>query len=133
QGPLPSTKVSSPTTPNKPAARPVAQNKGKTTAPKGTKPRSGRWMATVHNGYKGDKLTFRVSADGKRIEKVEFTGHWANRDSSSGMAAQVLRDLDPPQPFGVSGGAFSAVQQVPKSRMWWEFTGRFTSATTAEG
>lgn len=128
----PSVKTSKPTVTST-KKQSVTQTKPKIPAPKGSKPRSGRWIATVHNGYKGDKLTFRVSADGKRIEKVEFTGHWMNRNSASGMAAEVLRNLDPPKPFVVTGGVFSAVQQVPKSRMWWEFTGRFKSATTAEG
>jgi hypothetical protein len=134
----PQVPVAAPAKTSKPVAssaskKPVAQNKPKTLPQKGSKPRSGRWVATVHNGYKGDKLTFRVSADGKRVENVEFTGHWMNRNSASGMAAEVLRNLDPPKPFAVNSGAFSAVQQVSKSRMWWEFTGRFTSATTAEG
>ncbi len=134
----PQSPLAAPAKAPKPAAaaakkKPVVQNKPKASPQKGSKPRSGRWVAVVHNGYKGDKLTFRVSANGKQIENVEFTGHWMNRNSASGMAAEVLRNLDPPKPFAVSSGAFSAVQQVPKSRMWWEFTGRFTSATTAEG
>lgn len=134
----PQSPLTAPAKASKPAAasvkkKPIAQNKSKATPQKVSKPRSGRWVAVVHNGYKGDKLTFRVSADGKRVENVEFTGHWMNRNSASGIGAEVLRNLDPPQPFAVGGGAFSAVQQVSKSRMWWEFTGKFTSATTAEG
>lgn len=95
----------------------------------GASPKSGKWVAAISNGYKGDVLTFTVSADGKRIENVEFVGHWRSRSGRT----EVLMDLDPPNPFAVANGLFSAVQQVPASGMWWEFTGRFTSATTAEG
>ena len=109
------------------AKKPVVQKPAQSS---GTKPRSGKWVATVSNGYKGDTLTFRVSADGKRIENVEFKGYWR---SSSGMGPEVLLNLDPPSPFSVMKGAFSAVQQVPKSRMWWDFNGHFLSATSAEG
>ena len=92
-------------------------------------PKPGKWVATVSNGYKGDKLTFTVSADGKRVENVEFTGHWRSRSSRT----EVLMDLDPPNPFAISKGSFSAVQREESAGMWWEFIGTFTSATTAEG
>lgn len=95
----------------------------------GATPKAGKWLAVVSNGYKGDKLTFTVSADGKRVENVEFIGNWRSRSSRT----EVLINLDPPNPFGVSKGNFSAVQRVEKSRMWWEFIGRFTTATSAEG
>jgi hypothetical protein len=98
--------------------------------PAGTQPRRGKWIATISNGYKGDTLTFRVSADGKRIERIEFKGHWSNRD---GTRVEALRNLDPPAPFAIAGGAVSGTQNVAKSRMWWELTGRFKSATTVEG
>ncbi len=102
----------------------------KTPPTSGTKPRAGKWVATVSNGYKGDVLTFRVSADGKRVEKVEFKGYWQNKERTG---PEILQNLDPPSAFAVSGGTFSAVQQVVKSRMWWEFIGVFKTATTAEG
>ena len=92
-------------------------------------PKPGKWVATVSNGYKGDKLTFTVSADGKRIENVEFTGHWRSRSSRT----EVLMNLDPPNPFAISKGSFSAVQREESAGMWWEFIGNFTSAITAEG
>jgi hypothetical protein len=92
-------------------------------------PKPGKWVATVSNGYKGDKLTFTVSADGKRVENVEFTGHWRSRSSRT----EVLMNLDPPNPFAISKGSFSAVQREESAGMWWEFIGNFTSATAAEG
>jgi hypothetical protein len=92
-------------------------------------PRPGKWEAVVSNGYKGDVLTFTVSADGKRVENVEFKGHWRSRSSRT----EVLQHLDPPKPFDISKNAFSAVQREEDASMWWEFIGDFTSATTAEG
>jgi hypothetical protein len=92
-------------------------------------PKPGRWVATVSNGFKGDQLTFTVSADGKRIENVVFKGHWRSRASRT----EVLMDLDPPKPFDIIKNSFSGVQQEEKAGMWWEFIGKFTSATTAEG
>ena len=94
----------------------------------GAHPAAGKWEATVTNGYKGDKITFTVAADGKTIKAVAIKGYWK---SSSGI--ELLQHLDPPNPFTVTKGGFSAVQQVEKARMWWEFTGRFVTSTTAEG
>lgn len=104
----------------------------KATAPTqtGAHPMAGKWEATVTNGYKGDKLTFTVAPDGKTIKDVAFKGYW--KDGGLGSIAYV-ENLDPPNPFAVTKGSFSAVQQVEKARMWWEFTGRFVTATTAEG
>jgi hypothetical protein len=95
----------------------------------GANPMAGKWEATISNGYKGDKLVFTISADGKQVENVTFTGYWQNRDRT----IEVLKNLDPPNPFLINKGAFSAVQQVSKSRIWWEFTGRFLTYSTAEG
>lgn len=116
---------------NEPAAAAVNNEVAATDAPEASngKPRAGKWEAAVSNGYKGDKLTFTVSADGKRVENVEFTGHWRSRS----YGAEVLMDLDPPKPYTISKDSFSAVQQEEKAGMWWEFIGKFTSATTAEG
>ena len=105
----------------------VTEKKG-TPAQTGATPMAGKWEATVTNGYKGDKLTFTVAADGKTIKDVEFVGYWKG---SSGI--ERLQHLDPPNSFTVAKGGFSAVQQVEKARMWWEFTGHFVTATTAEG
>ncbi len=101
-----------------------------TTALTGAQPAAGKWEATVTNGYKGDKITFTVAADGKTIKDVEFKGYW--KDGGLGSIAYV-ENLDPPNPFKIAKGGFSAVQQVEQARMWWEFTGRFINATTAEG
>ncbi len=95
----------------------------------GATPKAGKWIATVSNGYKGDVLTFRVAADGKSIVDVEFKGHWRDR----GYGIEVLTNLDPPSPYKVAKGNFSAVQQDTKAGMWWEFTGTFLTATTAQG
>lgn len=111
----------------------TAQDKEVATAPtaeaESTGPKPGKWEATVSNGYKGDKITFRVSADGRRIEDVEFKGNWRSRSGYT----ETLENLDLPKPVTISKNAFSDTQQVPKAGMWWEFIGNFTSATTAEG
>lgn len=92
-------------------------------------PKAGKWEAVVTNGYKGDKITFTVSADGMQIQNVEFNGYWQNK----ARTIEVLKNLDPPNPFMITKGAFSGVQQAPKSRMWWNLTGNFITSTTAEG
>ena len=125
---LPGTKAAAATTTTDAKAGMPVTEKQATAAPTGANPSAGRWEATVTNGYKGDKITFTVAADGKTIKDVAFVGYWK---SSSGI--EQLQHLDPPNPFVVTKGGFSAVQQVEKARMWWEFTGRFTTATTAEG
>ena len=99
-------------------------------ATSGANPRVGKLVATIWNGNKGDTLTFRVSADGKQVIKVKFKGSWSKRD---GDEVKVLRNLDPPAPFTISAGKFSGTQNVAKSRMWWEFMGRFKTPTAAEG
>ncbi|WP_207493273.1 agenet domain-containing protein [Aridibaculum aurantiacum] len=96
----------------------------------GVSPLAGKWEATITNGYKGDKLTFEVSKDGKKIQNVVFKGYWKNR--SRGFT-EVLLNLDPPLPFDISNGSFARVQRVPSARMWWDVTGRFATPTTAEG
>lgn len=113
---------------NQPVAKAINNEVTPAEAPDAT-PKPGKWVATVSNGYKGDKLTFTVSADGKRVENVEFTGHWRSRSSRT----EVLMNLDPPNPFTISKGNFSAVQREESAGMWWEFIGSFTSAATAEG
>jgi hypothetical protein len=92
--------------------------------------KAGKWEATVSNGYKGDRLTFTVSPDGKRVDSVAFTGYWQKKNR---MSIEVLKNLDPPDAFVVANGIFSAVQQMPKAGMWWEMTGQFVTPTTAQG
>jgi tetratricopeptide (TPR) repeat protein len=97
----------------------------------GARPRTGRWEARISNGYKGDRLRFRVSRDGKRVENLEFTGSWASR--GSGVGLQTLKNLNPPAPFALAEGNFSGTQQAEKERLWWTASGRFLSTRTAEG
>lgn len=56
----------------------------------------------MHKGYKDDPSMFRVFADGKRVESVEFKGHWMNLDSAGRIAAEVLRHRDPPARGGIN-------------------------------
>lgn len=93
---------------------------------KGVQPMPGKWKAIVSNGYTGDFITFTINPSGSLIENVEFAGYWRSSDRT-----QVLVDLDPPGTFQIKNGLFSEVKQVPKSSMWWEFTGTFKTETTA--
>jgi tetratricopeptide (TPR) repeat protein len=128
QTPVKTDKTTTPTNNNTTATTSNKEPEGEKLAP-GATPKPGRWVATISNGFKGDKLTFTVSADGKRIENVEFTGHWRSRS----WRTEVLTNLDPPKPYAVAKGVFSAVQKEEKASMWWEFIGRFTTSTSAEG
>lgn len=97
----------------------------------GANPRPGQWEAKVSNGYKGDILRFRVSRDGKRIEKLEFTGSWSSR--GAGVSLLSLKNLNPPTPFVITEGNFNGTQQAEKARLWWTASGHFLSTRTAEG
>lgn len=95
---------------------------------KGVKPSPGKWKAIISNGFKGDVLTFTVNNDSKRIENVEFVGYWR----ASGRT-EILVDEDPPGTFAIADGQFSEIKKVEKARMWWEFSGKFNSSTSAQG
>ena len=34
------------------------------------------WAGAVSNGFKGDTITFDISADGKRLQNLTFKGYW---------------------------------------------------------
>ena len=35
-----------------------------------------RYEGLVSNGYKGDKISFEISADGRKLQNLVFTGYW---------------------------------------------------------
>lgn len=113
------------TVPAAPGAQPAATG-GATPAAAGTRPQAGMWEATVSNGFKGDKLTFRVAADGATIQDVVFTGNWRCSGSTKIMDVPHV-----PGTFAVTAGAFSEVKREPY--LAWTFEGRFNSATEATG
>lgn len=110
-----------------PAAFNGAPAAGGPAAPAGGQPiQPGAWEATVSDGFKGDKLTFRVTADGARIQDVLFKGYWRCAGSTKIMNVGIV-----PGEFTISGGSFSEVKKEPY--LAYTFEGRFTSATEAEG
>jgi len=94
----------------------------------GASPGGGQWRGTISNGYKGQTIGFRVSADGKTISDVVFQGYLIRR--GGGIEDTQLAPL---RNIPVNGGAFEDTQLNGASKVRFDFTGVFTSATTAEG
>ncbi|MNS47436.1 hypothetical protein D3C72_799640 [compost metagenome] len=118
--------LTDPAVPAAPGAQPAPANAGTTPAATGSRLQPGMWEATVANGFKGDKITFRVAADGVTIQDVVFTGNWRCSGSTKIMDVPHV-----PGSFTVTAGAFSEVKREPY--LAWTFEGRFTSATEATG
>ena len=97
------------------------------TSPKsGARPSGGLWRGTISNGYTGQKISFRVSADGKTISAVAFEGYIRCSGSTESTRLAPLENVD------VSGGVFSKTElQSPQIR--FDFNGTFNGATTASG
>jgi hypothetical protein len=100
-------------------------------SPAGGQAQSGLWESTAIDGISGNKLTFRVSADGSRLEDVTFTGHWRCGPTPSSRTIKVMDVPHVPGAFTVTAGTFSEVKKEPY--LAWTFEGRFTSATEATG
>jgi hypothetical protein len=93
----------------------------------GAKPGGGLWKATISNGYKGQTLSFRVSADGKIISGVAFKGYLICRGSR-------IEDtqLAPLKNIVITDDSF-ADKQLYEGQIRIDFNGTFTSATDASG
>lgn len=92
----------------------------------GAKPSGGLWRGTISNGYTGQKISFRVSADGKTISAIAFEGYIRCSGSTENTRLAPLENVP------VSNGSFSKTElQDPQIR--FDFNGAFTSATTASG
>ncbi len=46
------------------------------TEQKSTKGKAKHFEGVISNGMKGDKISFDISADGKKLENLTFTGYW---------------------------------------------------------
>ena len=46
------------------------------TEQKSTKGKAKHFEGIISNGMKGDKISFDISADGKKLENLTFTGYW---------------------------------------------------------
>ncbi len=80
------------------------------------------------NGYKGQTLSFRVSADGMTISDVAFQGYLI----CTGSRTQNTQ-LAPLRNITVSGGSFDDTQLNGGAMVKFIFNGTFTAATTASG
>ncbi|WP_400192604.1 hypothetical protein [Hymenobacter sp. B81] len=90
-----------------------------------------QWQGTISNGMKGDKLSFVVSADGKRISQLTFSGYWR----CGGKLEQTT--VGPDGSFTVQNGQVKgALVEPPQggSTAWrYDLQGRFTGKTVAQG
>lgn len=94
----------------------------------GAKPSGGLWRGTFTNGYKGQTIAFHVSADGKTISDILFQGYLICRGSRTENT-----NLAPLENVAISGGAFTSTQLNGGAQVRFDFSGTFTSATTAGG
>lgn len=93
---------------------------------KGTK-----WEGSLSNGMKGDKISFIVSPDGKRLSELTFSGYWR----CSGKLEQTT--VGPDSSFNIVNGKVSGVAVDPPnggSTAWrFEVDGEFTGKAAAKG
>jgi hypothetical protein len=67
------------------------------------------WVGTISNGYKGDSIRFDISADGKRLENLTFTGYWR----CSGGIEQMT--MGPEKSFSIKDGKVLGVITEPEN------------------
>ena len=91
------------------------------------RPRPGKWVAVVTNGFKGDTLFFSVSPDRKRVTDVTLKGHWRCRSNGT----QRVDVGSPPGAYALTGDSVAGVQKEPYLR--WEMTAKFASERAATG
>jgi hypothetical protein len=106
------------------------EKEASSSASTGAKPSAGTWRGTISNGYTGQKIAFRVAADGRTISAITFEGYI--RCPKAMNPTQSTR-LAPPGPVAVNGGAFSSTQSDAPSRTWFKFEGTINAATSASG
>ncbi|ALW84890.1 hypothetical protein AUC43_07175 [Hymenobacter sedentarius] len=92
-------------------------------------PKSTRWMGSVSNGMKGDKISFVVSPDGKTLSELTFDGYWR---CSGRLERQVV---GPKDTFSIVNGKVSGVALDPPTGGTWRFElqGDFSAKTAATG
>ncbi|WP_188972668.1 hypothetical protein [Deinococcus aerolatus] len=99
-------------------------------------PQSGVFKGDLTGDFKGNEISFRVSADRKTISDVRMTGYWRCSDSTANTTyktnPRVVGALGSmPGAVSVEQGAFIA--NAKKPYLAWDFEGRFISADIAEG
>ncbi|GGM16958.1 hypothetical protein [Deinococcus aerophilus] len=99
-------------------------------------PRSGVFKGELTGDFRGNTISFRVSADGKTISDVTMTGYWRCSDSLTNTTyktnPRVIGALGAmPGTVAVKQGKFETTAKKPY--LAWDFEGRFTSVDVAEG
>lgn len=94
-------------------------------------PKDTRWTGNISNGMKGDKISFVVSADGKRLSNLTFTGYWR----CNGKLESTT--VGPKDTFQIQNGKVSGVVTDPPgggSTAWrFDLQGNFTGKMAATG
>lgn len=67
-----------------------------------------KFTGTFSNGYKGSKISFTLSADGKQLKDLTFDGHWR----CSGSTEQIT--VGPDKSFAVTNGKVKGVITDPE-------------------
>ncbi len=95
--------------------------------------RPGLWTGPVSCGYKGDSISFMVSADGQQIGDVTFSGYWRCKDGSSSFSN--IKRMDVGHVPGVfrtgSDGSFSEEKREPY--LLWTLAGQADGPARASG
>lgn len=66
------------------------------------------WAGVISNGYKGDAISFDISADGKRLENLTFKGYWR----CSGRLEQIT--MGPEKSFPIKNGQVALAITEPE-------------------
>lgn len=93
----------------------------------------GAWIGPVSGGYKGDSISFVVSANGQQIGDVTFSGYWRCKDGSSSFSNIKRMDVGHvPGVFRIgSDGSFSEEKREPY--LLWTFAGQGDGPARASG
>lgn len=110
------------------APQPKAKQQGTASGAVTARPSGGLWQGTISNGYKGQTIGFRVSADGGTISDVTFHGYFIRK--GGGLEETELAPLND---IAVSGGRFSDTQLNGGALVRFDFEGEFTGPGTARG
>lgn len=68
-----------------------------------------QWNGTFSNGYKGAKISFNISSDGKRLENLTFDGYWR----CSGGIEQIT--MGPDKSYPIQNGLVAGVITEPEN------------------
>lgn len=66
------------------------------------------WTGLVSNGFKGDAISFDISADGKRLENLTFKGYWR----CSGKLEEIT--MGPEKSFPIANGRIAKAITEPE-------------------